>query len=266
MKSKLKPTTCSIFLLAGNKINVHVNDDKVHDKSAKPSALTGHNKQYKHEACRRGDRWTGAEQGRGKTRFMASFGAHFPLHWTPSGAASRRRRRHRFPRFVFVVVVAVAGERSGGFPKIPWPAAVEHLHPNQAMAMTALNVLANTRCHVPLPLPCFPLFPHCGLLLWWASQRGRAHMTAYDLQCFVLFRLASTWHIKLINLASRAALRPHDISALHIWQCNCATTVQLCPIHTWAFELLVVQVRHVLALQLRWRLAARVGSQARCTA
>lgn len=51
-------------------------------------------------------------------------------------------------------------------------------------------------------------------------------MTAYDLQCFVLFRLASTWHIKLINLASRAALRPHDISALHIWQCNCATVQQ----------------------------------------
>jgi len=34
------------------------------------------------------------------------------------------------------------------------------------------------------------------------------------------------------------------------------------PLHTRAFELLVVQVRHVLALQLRWRLAAGVGRQA----
>jgi len=34
------------------------------------------------------------------------------------------------------------------------------------------------------------------------------------------------------------------------------------PLHTRTFELLVVQVRHVLALQLRWRLAACVGRQA----
>lgn len=34
------------------------------------------------------------------------------------------------------------------------------------------------------------------------------------------------------------------------------------PLHTRAFELLVVQVRHVLALQLRRRLAAGVGRQA----
>jgi len=38
------------------------------------------------------------------------------------------------------------------------------------------------------------------------------------------------------------------------------------PLHTRAFELLVVQVRHVLALQLRWRLAAGVGRQAGGTA
>lgn len=120
--------------------------------------------------------------GRGKTRFMASFGAHFPLHWTPSGAVSRRRRR--FPRFVFVKAFPNTLARS------VWASASQSGDGDDGVKRFGKHTMLRSQL---LPPTQFPLLPLLWLLLcrWWASQRGRAHMTAYDLQCFVLFAISS---------------------------------------------------------------------------
>lgn len=87
----------------------------------------------------------------------------------------------RQAELVVVVVVVFLDSFSWRLFQISWPAAFEHLHPNQAMAMamTALNVLANTRCYAPScsSSPCsqFPL--PLSLALWVgfaaASAGGR---------------------------------------------------------------------------------------------